>query len=123
MNIAKFKDRNTDRVFCCPENKTDYLISLNYEYIGLTDFDKLEDKAQRMLTEFINTEFTKDFDFYKMNWLPLFTTKAQRNLFNEIQKSDYIEFTKELQNIEFWQPGKINSKGYVQALINNAMQK
>ena len=116
MKVIKIKDSFTNVVFCCPSNKLDYMLSLGYTFEGYTNFDTLENSVKKMLVEFSPKS---DFDFIKMNWLPIFTTQKMRINFNAIQKNDSINFEKELKDVEYWDPGKIKTNNYLNALINN----
>lgn len=117
MKIAKLQDKNTFVVYCCPINKMDYLVSIGYTLVGYTDLQILEDKAIKMLNEF---KPSKDFDFIKQNWLPIFTTANMRKNFDNQTKQDSINFAYELKQEEFWNPGKIKTNGYLNALLNNS---
>ena len=121
--ISKLQDKFTKVIYCVPNNKKDYLLSLGYEFVGTTDFNILESKAQNMLNEFENKKFDKDFDFIKMNWLPLFTTQKLRNKFDMQTEKESKLFEIQLKNTEILEPGKIRNHGVLGQAISKIINK
>lgn len=96
--ISKLQDKFTKVIYCVPNNKKDYLLSLGYEFVGTTDF-------------------------IKMNWLPLFTTQKLRNKFDMQTEKESKLFEIQLKNTEILEPGKIRNHGVLGQTIQKIISK